>query len=794
MRSPTVTICAIACLALGIGATTAISSALSRALLQPLPFLDADRLVSVHRMTPQSGPRGWSQSPANYLDIARQSKQLESFAAATWGTALIQLPAEAIQTSQHLVTGNFFTTLGARAQRGRLILPEDARDGAPKVAVIDDNLWRTQFGEDPGVVGRTVTLNGEPTTIVGVLHPDFRVPIAQHLMRAQVWSPMIFTPSQRDNRRTNYLQTFGRLAPGATVASADAELRGLLANIVAAYPRLKGEYVRVAPLQKESTQAVRKPLLLVFGAVCMVLLIAVTNVAALLLARGVQRDREMAVRSALGGARRDMLRVALTESAVLSIVSVAVGIAIALGAVKSIGQLAAVRMPQLEGLALDGTVLGFALVLSVLAALVSAAVPAWRATRIDPQRALQGGRGGGAGREHHRALHGLVVLEISLSLVLLIGAGLMLRSLSSLLGSDPGFATERIVNMRVTASPSRYPDNSGVQNFLAPALAAIQSLPSVAAAGAISAVPYQTWGNNSGIRYEGKPGDEPSRFPIVEMRGVSPGWFQVTGQRLLAGRLLRDTDNELPGSPTVVVVNQALVKRDFDGQIAVGKRYHTSDTTFATIVGVVSDIRNGGPFSEPLPEMYMSYRQWFAGATTFSVLVRTRGDNPASVIPDVRTAIRGIDPTAAIADVITMNDQIAKSLGRPRFIFTLLGSFALVAVLLTVAGLYGVLSYAVAQRTREIGIRSALGSSSGALVRLFAGQGLRLIVLGTVVGLTGGFAATRLMESVLYGFSPLDTRTWIGAAALMFVAGMVAALVPAYRAARVHPIEAIRTE
>ena len=794
LRSRTVTFCAIACLALGIGATTAISSALSRALLQPLPFRDPERLVSVHRITPQSGPRGWSQSVPNYLDIAARSKQLESFAAVTWGTALINLPNDAIQTTQHLVTGNFFTTLGARASLGRLLFPDDGREGASPVAVIADELWRSQFGADPAILGRTITLNGQPTIIVGVLPPNFRVPLGQNILRAQVWSPKIFSPGERTSRRSNFLQTMGRLAPGATVESAGSELRGIFTNIVAENPQLKGDDVRVAPLHRESMSSVRKPLLLVFGAVCMVLLIAVTNVAALLLARGVQRDREMAVRSALGGGRFDMLRVALVESAVLSVVSVIIGIAIALGAVKSIGQLAAVRMPQLDGLSLDGGVLAFALVLSVLAAVVSAAVPALRATRVDPQRALQGSRGAGAGREHHRALHGLVVVEIALSLVLLVGAGLMLRSLTRLLGSDPGFATAGIVTLRVSASPSRYADQTAVRDFLPPAIEAIRALPRVAAVGAITAVPYQTWGNNSGIRYEGMSGDEPSRLPIVEMRGVSPGFFEVTGQRLVAGRLLRLSDDNAPASARVVVVNEALVKRDFQGRIPLGKRYHVNDTLFGTIVGVVSDIRNAGPYSDAAPEMYQTYQQWWSGATVYSLLVRIRSGDAESAVPEIRAAIRSVDPTAAIADVATMDALIEKSLGRPRFIFTLLGSFAAVAVLLTVAGLYGVLSYAVAQRTREIGIRSALGSSPAGLVRLFAAQGLRLIALGTVVGIVGGLLATRVMESVLYGYSPLDTRTWVGAAALMVAAGMAAALVPAYRAARVDPIEAIRAE
>ena len=795
LRSPTVTLCAVTCLALGIGATTAISSAISRALLQPPPFRDVSRLVAVHRITPHSGLLGtWPQSAPNYVDLARESKQVEGLSAMTFGNALINLPAEAVQASQLYVTGNLFSSLGLQPQLGRFILPDDDRTDAPQVVVLSDEIWRNRFGADPSVVGRSLTIDGEPTTVIGIAPADFRIPHGGQILSADLWMPLRLTPARLSQRRSNFLWLLGRLASGATVESAESELRGLFANLVATYPELNGENVRVAPLHSENVQAVRKPLLLLFGAVFMVLLIAATNVAALLLARGVQRRREMAVRAALGASRWDILRPMLLESFLITAVSVVVGIVLAAGGVKTIGALASARMPQLAGLGLDWRVLAFALVLSAIVALVCGAVPALRSARVDPQDAMRGGRGGGTGREHHRALRSLVVVEIALSLVLLIGAGLVLKGFANLMANDPGFDTTRALTLRISTSALRYPNETAVRGFVHPALEAIREVPGVEEAAAISAVPYVQWGNNSNIRYEGQPGDDPTQLPIVEQRRVTPGFFSVTEQRLLAGRLLDDRDDERPESAPVVVVNEALAKRDFPGRDPIGQRFHVSDTSFATIVGVVSDIRNVGPFSEPQPEMYWNYLQSAPGAATVSLMIRVSGTEPTAIVPGVRAAVRGVDATAAVANVATMDDVIALSLGRPRFYFILLGTFAGIAIVLAVAGLYGVLSYSIEQRTREIGIRTALGSPRGMLVRLFAMEGLKLVVAGVALGLAGGAVVTRLLTFMLYGTSPLDPLSWTGAAAIMVLAAMAAAIIPALRAARVDPVVAIQVE
>jgi predicted permease len=793
-RTPGMALSAVLCIALGIGGTTAVASAISRALLQPLPVRDGDRLVGVHRITPQSGPQGsWAESPANYVDLARETRTVDSLAAITFGTALVNLGSETVQASELIVTGNLFPMLGARAQAGRLLTPADDRLDAPLAAVLSDAFWRAKFNADRSIVGRTVDIDGKPTTIVGVAPPEFRIPHGSRVLNGDVWIPIRFTPEGLSQRGNNSLLMLGRLATNATPVSAQAELRGLFASLVNQHPQLRGENVRVAPLLAESARSVREPLLLLFGAVCMVLLIAATNVAALLLARGVHRQREMAVRSALGATRWHVMRPAIVESILIGTLGTLLGFVVAFVGVKTIGALAAAQMPQLAGLSVDGRVIAFGVAIAVVVSLACGAAPAWRNASIDPQDALRGGRGGGSGREHHRALRVLVVSEIALSLVLLIGAGLMLRSFAGLLGKDPGFETNHVLTLNVTVASARYPNGTSVRRFLDPALDAVRKVPGVQSAGAINLMPYVDWGWNSNIHYEGMAADDPTRLPLVEQRHATPSFFAVTGQRLVVGRLLGPGDDDSPKAAPVVVVNEALVKRDFKGGNAVGRRFYVGDTQMATIVGVVSDIRNVGPVADPAPEMYWSYWQAGNGDSRFPIMIRARG-NPVDVAAGVRRAIRATDATAALSDVAAMPDVIAHSLGKSRFYLTMLGAFAAVALVLTIAGLYGVLSYAVAQRTRELGIRVALGSSRARLVSLVTREGVSLVLIGIGVGLVASFALTRVMASILYGTSPLDKFTWTLAALSLFVPTVLATAVPALRASRADPIVAMRAE
>jgi predicted permease len=449
----------------------------------------------------------------------------------------------------------------------------------------------------------------------------------------------------------------------------------------------------------------------------------------------------------------------------------------------------------LAGLAIEVRIVVFALALSAIVSLLCGALPAWHSTTVDPQDALRGGRGGGAGEAQHRALGGLVIAEVALSLMLLIGASLVMRGFAKLVNRDPGFDPRPILTMQATISPSRYTDTTIISRFLRPALAAIEQLPGVQSAGAINLLPYKQWGSNSNIRYEGQPNIDPEHFPLADDRDASPGFFRASGQRLLAGRLLRDDDDDRPGVPTVVVANQALVRRDFPDQDPIGKRFCITDSTLATIVGVVTDIPNAGPIDPPVPEVYWSYAQGGPQTNTaFNIIVRAARGDPVALEKSVRAAIHGIDPSAAVSDMAPMTEVMASSVGTPRFYLSLIGTFALVAVILAVAGLYGVMSYAVAQRTRELGIRTALGSSTAATLRMVTRQGMSLVGIGIVAGAFGGALATRALASLLYGVSRTDPPTWLLATAALGIAGLVASIIPAIRATHVDPVIAIQVE
>ncbi len=790
-RARTLAAAAVICLALGIGATTSIFTAVDAALLRPLPFPQAERLVNVFRTTPQfdSGPF----SPATFLDLRRSVGSLSSLSAVTSGSALLQVGEHGQRISKARVSDDFFSTLAAKALHGRVIRPGDDDPAADPVAVITEELWRERFGGDPGTVGRRVRIDGESHEIVGILPPGFKVPNGSRVFQPDVWVPLRFTPQQAAGRGNNFLMLIGRLGSRADVSASNAELHGIMDGIASENPDLQGEQVRVVPLQAASVYAIRGPLLLLLGAVGFVLLIAAANVASLLLARGLARRGEWAVRSAMGAGWAEMLRATLLDSAVLAVVGATAGIGLAWAGVRLIGALVPSGLPQLVELHVDARILAFALGLAALVALVCGTVPALQAQRVAPADALRGeGRSGSAGR-HHRLLRGLIIAEVALSLVLLLGAGLVLRGFERLVSQDPGFDPVPLLTLNVDLAPDRYPDGGTAERFLHPALEQIRALPGVQEAAAISLIPYTDWGWNFNIRYEGQPVEERTRLPLVETRIATPSLFATLGMRLERGRLLSPADDASPNGPTVVVANEALAARDFPGQDPIGKRFHTSDTTFATIVGIVSDIKNLGPDNPPSPEVYYSYARGWSSSTSFPLIVRVQGD-PSRSARAIESAIHTIDPTAAVSAVRPMRQVIEESEGRPRFYLVLIGVFAGVALLLALAGLYGITSYFVEQRRHELGIRSALGSTAGRTVALVMRQGLGLVVIGGIVGLAGGAMLTRLLSGLLYGLSPLDPVTWLVVSAALCVVAALAILVPARRASAVDPLVAMRAD
>jgi predicted permease len=789
-RAPTLTLAAIVCLGLGIGATTAIYSAVHTALLRPLAFEEPDRLVSVFRTTPQfsSGPF----SPANFLDLRAQTRSVDGLTAIQTGVALLEGPEESSRVAVAHATGELFDMLGARPHRGRLLGMDDEDAERPLVAVLAQELWQDRFGSDPAVIGKTIRLDGKAHEIIGILPADFRIPHGGRYVAPQVWAPLRFTPEQASWRRNNWLLLLGRLVDGMAVEAAHSELTQVMDGIIELHPVLTGEQLRVVSLHGESVRGARGPLLLLLGSVGLVLLIAAANVASLLLARGVGRREEFAVRAALGAQRKDLLRTAVPESGVLAAAGASLGLGLAWAGVSVIRSLLPSQLPQLASLEINSAVLLFALGLATLVALLCAVAPAWQAGSGDVRALRSGGRGDTHSR-HQRWLGMLTVSEVALSLVLLLGAGLVMRGFRSLVSQEPGFETEGLVTLTVDVAPTRYEDLGVPRGFLQPALDAVRAVPGVTAAGAIALVPYDNWGWNFNVRYEGQSGEDPTRLPLVETRYATPGIFATLGKRLLAGRLLTVDDGATDDAPVVVVANQALVDRDFPDEDPIGKRYHLSDSTFATIVGVVANIRNVGPYRDPRPEVYYSYAQQGRGFSSFPLLIRAAGD-PLTTVRAVTAAIRSVDPTAAVSQPRTMDQVMASSVGRPRFYLALLGIFAGVALGLAVAGLYGLMSYAVARRTRELGVRAALGGSPGQLFGLVMAQGTRLLIIGSVLGLMGGFALTRLLSSLLYGVSPLDVLTWVLVPLPLAGAALLATMVPARRASVVPPSIAMREE
>lgn len=791
-RTPVVSAAAVISLALGLGATTAVFSAVSAALMDGMPFAEPQTLVSVFRTTPhfRNGPF----APANFLDLREQTETLETLGAVGYGTALLKRSERTYQVGARDISPDLFATLGVAPLHGRLLQAEDERSDSPPVALLSAEVFRSRFGADPSIVGQTIVLDGESRTVVGVLAADFRIPHRTRYLESDIWLPLRFTPEQSEARQSNYLLLLGRLAGGRSVAEAETELVGLMAGIAEIYPGVRGESVRVGSMRAESSGPIRGPLLMLLGAVGLVLLIATANVACLLLARGAQRGHEVALRTALGATRKSIVRTVLVESSALAGVGVAFAFLIAWIGVRLIGNLGAQLYPQLEGLGLDARVFGFAIAATVLVALLAGVLPGWRISGSDPQDALRSGssRGGGVSRAQNRFLKGIVVAELAASAVLLIGAGLLISAFLGVLERSPGFETESLLTLTVNISPARYEDVTVDEGFVRPALDAIRNLPGVEEAGTTSLIPYSGWGNNFNIRYEGVTGDD-TQLPLTESRIVSPSYFGALGVSLLEGRLFTNDEAQGDELPTLVVVNQALVRRDFPDGSAIGERFHTSDTTYAEIIGVVTDTRNFGPVEDPHPQVYWNFMGSGMQTTSIPLVARVTGVPEAHAGP-IEDALRSVDPDAAVTSVRSMEALISASVRRQRFFMILLGSFAAVALALTITGLYGVISYSVAQRTRELGIRAALGSTRRQTLGLVLRDAMALAAVGLLIGAVSGIALTRLLEGILYGVSPLSVSVWVSALAVLFAAAAVASSVPAIRAARVDPLEAIRYE
>ncbi|MGD0775569.1 MAG: ABC transporter permease [Candidatus Solibacter sp.] len=791
-RSPGFTSIVVAVLALGIGANSAVFSVVNAVLLRPLPYHDPDRLYRLDEIDPKGQPAG--VSPADALIFGQRLHAFAELAVSRWQNLTLTGPQGPQNEFGGKVSNQCFRMLARPAALGRIFRDEEFRPGAPAVVILTHKLWKSRFAGDRGVLGKTLLLNGVPHTIVGVMPEDFF-----YDQRFALWTPWQFTAAdtaERDLRTPAAV----RLRPGISPAQAQADLLAVLRQIAPEDVR-KGWNVRLVPLARQLTGRVRASLLVSLGAVAFVLLIACLNVANLLLARASDRAREIAVRAALGAGRLRMIRQLLAESLLLSSAGGASGLLVgALGA-RALVALFPGRdpVPRLDQTHLDSAVLLFTLAVTAIAGVVFGLVPALEATRSNLTAALkESGRGNSSGARSGRVRNLLVVAETALSLILLVGAGLMLRSLQRLTSVDSGFNPDRVLTLRVPLPP----DITGKAQqpaYYTRILDRLASLPGLHSAGLIAPLPLAGVDANSTFVVEGHVPPNGER-QLVKLRSVSPGYFRAMGIGLRQGRFFDDADigNAAPdASARVVVISESLARKYFPRDNPIGQRITQSTEgkgPFATVVGVVNNVRNLNLGDEPEPEMYFDYRQFFFAPFAMTLVLRTPGAGPMALAAAAQKEIRAIAPAQPIGDVMTMCDVVSGNVSQPRFYTLLLGIYAAIALLLAATGLYGVLSYTVSRRLQEIGIRLALGASRRDVFRLVMGHALMLVAGGTVLGLAGSWALTRLIAAQLYRTQATDPATFAAVAALMIVLALAATCLPARRALKIDPATALRCD
>ncbi|HEX4633921.1 MAG TPA: ABC transporter permease [Gemmatimonadales bacterium] len=794
LRNPALAATAIITLALGIGANAAIFSAVNGVILRPLPFAGPDRLVKLSEDNPEKHWVREMAAPANYLDWAEQVRAFAGVAAYTpGGHTTLSGAGEAVMFYNANVTGNFFSVLGIPALEGRTFHDGETWVGGTHVAVISDRLWHTRFGTDPGIVGRTVRFDEVPTEIVGVVPASYAFPNP----KVDVWMPMEWKPTDRSQdwfRRAHWLGVVARLKPGATLEGADAEFQGVVRRLQVQYPatnRVMG--ADLMPLQAFLTSDVRTPLLILLGAVALLLLIACANVGNLLLVQALGRERESALRLTLGAARGRLVRQALTESLLLSACGGLAGCALAWAGTRGLAALQPAGLVRVQGVTVDWRLVLFIFGITTASGLLFGLAPAvWRGRQAPADVLKEGGRGGSEGTRIRRLGNGLVVAEVSLALLLTVGAGLLVKSFWNLGQVNPGFDPTNVLTVGISLPGTRYDSAAKVIGFYDALQDRVRHLPGVAG-GAAALVP-----SLAGVAYTtdyhigGRPADQYGTE--IAHQTVSPDYFRVMRVPLLAGRMFTEADRK--GAPLVTIINEALAKREFAGQSPLGQliaddKIPDSTTKWLTIVGVAGDEHQTDLSTPPQIEMYQPFAQ---SPNSYMTLVTRTTSDPEAMIPSVRRAIADLDPNVAIATLQTMEQLRSSTLTKQRFITILLLTFAVAGLLLSTVGVYGVVAQLARRRTREMGIRIALGAAAGQVQWLVVNQGLRLVAFGVMLGTVAAFGATRAMRSVLFGVSPTDPVTFVAVPAILAAAALLASWLPAARASRTDPASTLRFE
>jgi putative ABC transport system permease protein len=793
-KNPGFTAVAALTLALGIGANTAVFSVVYAVLLRPLTYKDPAGLVVLNETTPRIGTV--SVSYPNFFDWREQSHAFSQMAAVQSVDFNLAGVTQPESISGDAVSPNFLSMMGVRPFLGRDFDASEEKAGTAPVLLLSYSLWESHLGGDPDAVGKTITLNGRSFTIVGVLPANYRaLDMTDVMLPIGVWATNnAYAIKERGERGD--MVVIGRLAPGVRLAQARAEMEGIAARIEKEYPLSNDQFsVALQPIRDAFVKDLRPAILVLFGAVMFVLLIACANVANLFLVRGASRTKEVALRIALGASRGRIISQLLTESFVLAFLGGALGLALAIGGIRGMGQLIPASM--LSGVAanLNSGVLLFAACVVVLAAFIFGLAPALQLTKPDVQSELkEGGRAASAGAAQNRVRGALAIAEISSALILLVGAGLMMKSLYRLLEVDPGFRPDRVLTMGMDLRTQQYSKDPAVLNFWQQVLDGVSALPGVEGAAVGTHIPLTDSHGRADITIEGMDLPRPGNYPHPDVHTVSPGFVATLGIPLLRGRTFTDADNE--NAPFVGMINAMVARRFFPNEDPIGKRFmfghpSTDPPKWCTIVGVVGDTRLYGLANPARLEVYVPFRQ---DANSDMTLVVKSGADPAALTSAIRETVQSIDKDQPLTAISTMKELVRNSVATRRMTLVLLGLFSGLALVLGAIGIYGVISYSVAQRTHEIGIRMALGAPRGDVFRLVVGEGLKLAGIGIAIGIAAALGLARLMSSLLYGISATDFETFMGVAVLLALVALLACYVPARRAMRVDPTVALRYE
>jgi putative ABC transport system permease protein len=795
-KHPAFTLVAALALALGIGANTAIFSVVNAVMIRPLPYRDASRLVMVWEDNRNRGRHQNVVSPANFLDWKEQGDVFEDMAALYDTRLNLTDVADPEEVAAQRVTLNMFDLLGAQPMLGRTFEPDDAQPARQDSVILSYGLWQRRFGGNPAIVGQTIKLNAEIYTVIGVMPPDYQLFINSGSLtgdRAELWAPMLFGNNDRA-RRGRYAMAVARLRNGVTLQQAQSQMTALADALEKQYPAFNtGWGVNLVSFREQFIGEMRKPLLMLLGAVGFVLLIACANVANLLLARAAARQKEIAIRLAIGASRGRIVRQLLIESTALALLGGAAGLLLAMWGVDALVALGPKSLLPAGGARLNLIVLGFTMLVSLLTGVIFGLAPAMEASRTNLNDALkEGGKAAASGGRAHRLRNLFVIVEVALALVLLIGSGLLIKSFARLQAVNPGFNPQNLLTARVSLPYAKYHEEGQSNRFFREALDRIRQIPGVRNVSAVNFLPFTGLGAATKFSVVGRPAPPPGQEPVIDARVCDAGYFQTMGIPLIKGRTFNEREQTVAAH--VVVVNETLARDIFPGEDPIGQRIvinMMSDPKPSEIIGVVGDVKHASLDGDVRP---MSYWPPAESAYPFMTLVaRTDGD-PLNYVAAVRRDVQALDNDQPIASVYTMEQLISESVARARFSTTLLAIFAAVALILAAVGIYGVMSYSVTQRTHEIGLRMALGADRRAVMAMVIRQGMRLALIGVAAGLAIALALTRLLATLLFGVSATDPTTFIVIALILIGVALVACFVPARRATRVDPMVALRYE